>query len=160
MQRPVGVTILAVLYFLGTCLLTLVGIVALVGMGFLSRILAQNPDVGESGAALIAGAGVFVGIFLLALAALCGFVGYGLWNLRSWARTTALVLAFIGAFFACLGVLWGILRFAPVRLIISGVRLGIHVLIIWYLNQPHVKAAFAMPAVPQVGMGGPAGTIR
>ena len=160
MQRPVGVTILAVLYFFGTCVLTLVGIVALVGMGFLGRILAQNPDVGESGAALIAGAGVFVGIFLLALAALCGLVGYGLWNLRSWARTTALVLAVIAAIFACLGVLWGAMRVAPVRMIISGIRLGIHVLIIWYLNQPHVKAAFAIGGIQAPGIAGSAGTLR
>jgi hypothetical protein len=160
MPRPTGVTILAILYFIGTCFLALLGIASIAGMGFLSQMLAQNPNVGPSGAALLASAGVVLSIFSFAFALLCGFVGYGLWNLRNWARMVALVLAIIGAVLAGLGLVWAILRFSPFTLITAGVRLAINVLIIWYLNQPHVKAAFAMSGVRAVGMGGPAGAAR
>ena len=152
MQRPVGVTILAILYFIATCGLALFGIAIIVGGGFLGTMLAQNPDISESVAAILAGVGVFISIFFFAFAVLFGFLGYGMWNLRNWARTIAIVLSIIGAVFASLGVLWGILRIAPFRLISSGIRLGINVLIIWYLNQPHVKAAFAIGGAPTGGM--------
>ena len=160
MQRPIGVTILAVLYFIATCGLVLFGIAILVGGGFLSRMLAQNPDIGEGGAAMLAGAGVFIAVCVFAFAVLFGFLGYGMLNLRNWARTIAIVLAIIGAAFAALGVIWGILRIAPFRLITSGIRLGINILIIWYLNQPHVKAAFAAGVLPASGMPGGAGISR
>jgi uncharacterized membrane protein (DUF2068 family) len=160
MPRPTGVTILAILYFIGTCFLALLGIASIAGMGFLSQMLAQNPNVGSSGAAMLASAGVVLSIFSFAFALVCGFLGYGLWNLKNWARTLAMVLAIIGAVFCALGLIFAIFRFSPFGLINNGVQFGINALIVWYLNQPHVKAAFAMSGVRAVGMGGSAGAAR
>ncbi|MCI0352380.1 MAG: hypothetical protein L0Z53_23425 [Acidobacteriales bacterium] len=160
MPRPVGVTILAILYFISTCFLALMGVASIAGLGFLGTMLSQNPDVGEGGAAIIAGAGVLFAVIFLAFAVLCGFVGYGLLKLRPWGRTIAMVLAILDGALGSLALIFAIFRFAPLGFIINGVRVGIDVLIIWYLNQPHVKAAFAIGGMPPVGVAPPAGIAR
>jgi hypothetical protein len=67
----------------------------------------------------------FVGIaFLLLLAAGCAVVGWGLWQLKPWARFGAIVLSGI----------FGLLLF-PVGTVIGG-------LVIWYLFLPEALQAF------------------
>ena len=48
----------------------------------------------------------------------------------------------IGIAFGLLGLLGAMLHFHVFGLIIVGIRLAINGAIIWYLLQPHVKAAF------------------
>lgn len=151
MPRPIGVTILAVCYVLFTLFAATLGLASILGAGFIAQIIAENEDVGSLGSAAATTVGVFLAVFFLGLAVLFASIAYGMWNLRNWARITAIVLSVIGAVFAGLAFLTSVMMLRPFRLLTSGVRLGINLLILWYLNQPHVKQAFTAAALPPAG---------
>ncbi|HXP15534.1 MAG TPA: hypothetical protein VN868_00445 [Terriglobales bacterium] len=57
-------------------------------------------------------------------------LGYGLWNLKNWARIGTVVLVVLGAIGASFGILWSLLHFRMVGLMVSSVRLGIDLLVL------------------------------
>lgn len=120
MQRPAGVTILAVLNYL-------VGAYLVVGSMFGLLALWLRP---------------FVVVFLC-VTALFLSLGYGLWKLRNWARQTQIVLSMIGAV-GCLLLAIGLLRdgFDTVSLFLGPGFTVLNVVIILYLLRPQVKQAF------------------
>lgn len=128
MPRPLGVTILAICYVLLTLLAAVLGLTAILGAGFIAEIIAESEDMGSLGSAAATTIGAVLAVFFLGLAVLCGFIAYGMWNLRNWARITAIVLSVIGAVFAVLALLASVVMLRPFRLLTSGVRLGIHLL--------------------------------
>ena len=67
---------------------------------------------------------------------------WGIWTLREWGRILSIVMAVISLFFALPGLF---LMAMSMNLFLGGyrvLRIGISVMIIWYLMQPQVKAAF------------------
>jgi hypothetical protein len=106
--RPTGVTILALFEFFIASLLLLFALAAALGVGALGAILARTREIGAPGFALFAGAGMMVAVILLVPAVLFSVLGFGLWNLRNWARITTIVLAVFGVAGASIGLLWGL----------------------------------------------------
>src|SRR5258706_5853004 len=97
MARPTGVTIIAVLYFLGAALGLLGGVLMFVGGGFLASMINQQGGAGGSaGAGMMAGLGAVGGGVALIVAANCALVGWGLWEVKNLARIVALVLSRLG----------------------------------------------------------------
>ncbi|MGH9775930.1 MAG: hypothetical protein ACRD50_13395 [Candidatus Acidiferrales bacterium] len=137
MQRPTGVTILAVLAFLGAACTLLVGFAMLVGGAAFSRMLSASP-----GAAMLAGMGAALGVVCLLFAVLYLAIGVGLWKLKNWARVLTLVLTAIGLVFAVLGLFPVVMHFNIFALIWQLFICAIYVIIIMYLLKPHVKQAF------------------
>ena len=125
MQRPTGITIIAVLSAIGGVLGLLAGI-ALLTVGAATGVTA--------------GLGGFVaigGLVVIAYSVLSLILAYGFWTLLSWAWP-------LGVGVEVLGVVQAILQFMNdsrqvVSLVIS---VAIAAVILWYLFQPHVKAAF------------------
>lgn len=120
MQRPAGVTILAVLNYL-------VGAYLVVGSMFGLLALWLGPFAVE----------------FFCVTALFLSLGYGLWKLRNWARQTQIVLSIIGAL-GCLLLGIGLLRdgFDTVSLVLGPYFTVLNVVIILYLLRPQVKEAF------------------
>lgn len=119
-ERPLGVTIIAILAAIG-------GILGLLG---------SLAVLGISGAAGVGG-GVLWGIIFLVLAVASLAFAYGAWSLKPWAWT-------LGVGLAVLNVLMALYWFTQpggsiVSLIIS---LAINGVILYYLFQADVKAAF------------------
>jgi uncharacterized membrane protein len=124
MQRPTGITIIAVLAAIG-------GIFGLLASLVLLGVGAAGTASGLGGLAFVAG------IIVLAYAVLSLVLAYGFWTLKSWAWP-------LGVGVQVLGVVQAVLQFMNdssqvVSLVIS---LAIAAVILWYLYQPHVKAAF------------------
>jgi uncharacterized membrane protein (DUF2068 family) len=124
MQRPTGVTIIAVLAAIGGIFGLLASLV-LLGLG------AAGTASGLGGLAFVAG------IIVLAYAVLSLVLAYGFWTLKSWAWP-------LGVGVQVLGIVQAVLQFMNdssqvVSLVIS---LAIAAVILWYLYQPHVKTAF------------------
>jgi len=88
-NRPLGVTIIAVLAAIGGVLSILAGI-ALVGLGAMGGALG-----GAGGGFLFLGGAIF-GVVLLAIGALDLVAAYGAWNLKKWAWTLLVALSVIG----------------------------------------------------------------
>jgi len=124
MQRPTGVTIIAILSAIGGVLGLLASLVLL--------------GLGAAGAAASLGGLAFIaGIIVLAYSILSLVLAYGFWTLKPWAWP-------LGVGVQAVGILQAILQFANdssqiVSLVISIAIAGV---ILWYLFQPHVKAAF------------------
>src|SRR5947208_7664420 len=149
MNRPVGVTILAILCFIGTVLCVIGGIGVMAGGGFIANLINQSAGQGSAGAAgLLAGLGAAVGVIILIFGAVYALVGWGLWKLKEWARIVTIVLVAIGALFQVLGVLRRLPHFNIASLLWSSRWLAIDALIIWYLLQLEIKAAFQGAQIP------------
>ncbi len=145
MERPTGVTVLAVLQFIGAAFCVLAGLAFFFGGTFIGA-LAGSAAGGGQGGATGAGLGMLIGavggVMFLIFAALYGVVGWGMWTLKNWARIVSLVLAAIGAVVQIPGVFVSLLHFRIGSMLWSIIWIGVNGLIIWYLLQPQVKLAF------------------
>src|SRR5215470_8379115 len=103
MRRPAGVTILAILDFLGGLFCIFGGIAMIAGGGFMATILSQQQGAG-GGAGLLAGLGAAAGVFFFVLGAIDFLLGWGLWKLKNWARIITVVFTAIGAIFQLVGL--------------------------------------------------------
>lgn len=125
MQRPTGITVMAVLSAIGG-VFGLLASLALLGLG-----AAVSATGGLGGLAALAG------VIVLAYSILSLVLAYGFWTLKPWAWP-------LGIGVQVLGIVQAVLQFMNnnsnvVSLVIS---LAIAGVILWYLYQPHVKAAF------------------
>jgi uncharacterized membrane protein (DUF2068 family) len=111
-QRPIGVTIIALLAILGG--------IAFLASGF--------------GTLFIPLAGIFIGsgLFILGLAYL--LMAYGLWKGKGWAWTLTLILSGIGIIVGIGSIVVGNLG--------SIFHIIINAIIIYYLYRPNVQAFF------------------
>ena len=114
-ETPQGVKISAYLFF-ATAVLYLLGFCG--SLGFAGFVASQEDD--------LAGVGVFafVACFVLLFALLYGAVGYGLLQLKSWARISAIVLAILA------------LCSFPIGTIIGGV-------VLYFMFQEEAQQAFS-----------------
>jgi uncharacterized membrane protein (DUF2068 family) len=139
MQRPTGVTILAVLAFIGAGLLVVGALFSLLGGMLVSTM-------GASRMGMLAGVGAAViAVFLLVAAAVDIVVGVGLWKLKNWARIITIVLIGIGLLGSVLSIIspFGHMHvFFFLFLIRRLILAAIYAWILWYLFQPNVKQAF------------------
>ncbi len=149
-MRPTGVALIALYHFLSALVLVLLAVSLVVGGTVLGAMFAAGHSSPLAGMGLLVG---MVGaVFFLFYAAIAGVAGYGLWTLREWGRILSIALAVLSLVFSLPGLLMmGLhlnLFFGTYRL----VRIAISILVIWYLMQPPIKAAFHRPnaAVSQV----------
>jgi hypothetical protein len=138
MERPTGVTILAVLYFLGAAVLGLVGLGFIVG----GSALAAMAKSGGPGAAIFAAGGAIVGLFFLVIAAVDLALGIGFIKLQNWARVIAIVFTAIGLLFGLFGLLNVVMHMMVFQMVFQLLVLGLEVWIVTYLFKPEVKQAF------------------
>jgi hypothetical protein len=132
--RPTGVTILAVLSAIGG-ILGILGSIALIGLG---GVAAGSGQGGLGGLAAI------VGLVTLVVSIVSLVLAYGFWTLKPWAWPLGVAVQIIGLILTALTVLGsGDIVGSLVANIIS---IAISVIILYYLFQPHVKAAFGRPA--------------
>jgi hypothetical protein len=140
MERPTGVTVIAVLDFIGAGLVALVAIGLIALGGVLTTAMSSTPL-----AALTGAGAVIVAVICLGFAALGIVIGIGMLKLRNWARIVTIVLTGLGLLGGVLGLLGltamhtGSFAGALVRQLIT---IAIDVWILWYLFQAHVKQAF------------------
>ena len=119
-ERHWGITVLAVLGYIGAVLTLLAGIAMLFGSAFISSIItkfaSQFATYATAGTVLF----IVLGIIFIGLAILDYFIAKGLMRGQNWARIIIIV-------FSALGILGSLWPFSIVNLIIEAV-------IIWYLG--------------------------
>lgn len=143
MNRPTGVTVIAILDFLGAGLCILGGLGMMLGGGFIATLINQQGGQAGAGAAgILAGIGVMVGVFCLIIAAVEIILAVGLLKLKEWARIVTIVLTAIFGALGLLGLLGSFIHFSLFATVIRICVLAIQAFIIMYLLKPEVKAAF------------------
>ena len=126
-QRPTGVTILAILAFIGGALSILAGLTLLGLGGFLA-------GAGYGGLAFL------FGIYALVWGALALWIGWGFWQLRPSAWRWGVILMTIGVIITLVQIL---LSYSEA---VSGIiSIAIDLAVIYYLTTPAVRAAFGQP---------------
>jgi lysylphosphatidylglycerol synthetase-like protein (DUF2156 family) len=122
-SRPLGVTVVAILQFLGGILLVLGG-----------AALAALPQlVGLPLFGFLLGG---LGVFLVVIGALALLVGWGLWTGKGWAWWLTVILQALNIVLSLALLALGELT-AIVSLIIAAI-------ILYYFFKPHVKAYFGV----------------
>jgi hypothetical protein len=117
-QRPLGVTIIAILAFVGGAINLLSGLQS-IGTGW--------------------------GIVLIILGALGLYVGWGFWNLQGTAWRIGVILYAISVVFVIFFALISMSVLGPFALISAGIGVLIPVIILYYLSTPAVRGAFGQP---------------
>lgn len=140
MARPTGVTILAVLSFLGAglCLLAAAGMFLMGSSAGLAAMAGRGGNMGGPLAAM----GAFAGIACLILAALYLVNGIGLWKLLGWARLLTILLILLGIVFEVMGIVRALGGMHVGIIVWELILIAIDAWILMYLFKPHVKAAF------------------
>ena len=133
-QRPTGITILAVLAFIGGILGICGGLGGIVGGSFFGGLAAS---AGASNATALGGMLVVYSIIALIFAVADLVFGFGAWTLKPWAWMLGMVLFGLNIVFQLVAVLagWSTLGGVIISIVIAGV-------IIYYLLTPDVKKAF------------------
>lgn len=130
MKRPLGVTILAILAFIGGILAILAGVGA-VAVGGIATGAAAAAAAHVSTVFLMG-----MGIALLVVGVLDIVLGVGFWRLSPWAWTLGIALQILGLIIAGVYVSQG----SPISGQILGIAINLAVLI--YLFTPGVRKAF------------------
>jgi len=143
MNRPGGVTVIAILEFLGGVACILIGLAVMLGGGMLAAVVGQSGGQGSgAGAGILGALGAALGIVLLVFALLYFLVGWGMLKLKGWARIISMIFAGLSILGSLFGITGFLAHFNVVALFWLVVRLAIAGWIIWYLMQPNVSAAF------------------
>ena len=139
-MRPLGVTIIAILTWLRASLYALGGLM-LIGVGHLSARLVSAIATDSFLERVVSGLGRALGVGALMIALAFIVIGFGLWELKGWARTATLILATIWLLSALLGVMRYPTAFHILRALVD-------VAILIYLMLPQVEGLFAPPSLP------------
>ncbi len=133
-QRPTGITILAILAFIGGIFGICAGLSGIVGGSFLGGLAAS---AGASNATALGGMVVVYSIIALILAVADLVFGFGAWTLKPWAWMLGMVLFGLNIVFNLVAVIagWSAISGVIISIVIAGV-------IIYYLLTPDVKKAF------------------
>ena len=142
MNRPTGITILAILNFIGAAFCLLGGIGMILGGGFIATMLSQQGQGSAGAAGILAGLGAAAGVFIIIVGGVSALVGFGLWKLKNWARIVSIILIGINAAFQLLGILGTLTHFNLFALIWGVFWVAVDAFVIMYLLKPEVKAAF------------------
>lgn len=145
MQRPTGVTIIAILAAIAGVLGLLAGL-ALIGFGGVFGGI-----VGGAAGAALGGLAVVGGLIILVTSVVELAIAYGFWQLRPWAWQLGVILGVINIGIAVLGVV-GIVFSSTITS--AAVSIALNAAIIYYLNMPAIRQAFAAPATGWPLIGG------
>lgn len=127
-QRPTGITILAVLSAIGG-VVGILGGLSLVALGGALGVATGSAGLGTLGVVL-GGVTLVLGVVSLALA-------YGFWTLQPWAWPVGVILELVSV-----GVTIAQLITGSASIFSAIIAIVIPGLILYYLNQPHIRKAF------------------
>jgi hypothetical protein len=132
--RPTGITILAILALIGGVF----GLIA--GLGLIAGGALLGGMVGGATGAQLGGLAFIFGIITLGLAVAELAFAYGAWTLQPWGWSVGVILQLANlVWIAVTAVASGDLIGSLGGSIIS---IAVAAIILWYLNQPTIKAAF------------------
>lgn len=156
-QRPTGITILAILEFIGAIFGILGGIALLVlgGVSVVSGGSVGGGSVGSGGGNAVSGADLLIlGVVALVIGVVDLVLGYGFWTLQPWARLLGIGLQTLGLVVEVISIV----RSALVGTFVGSQCLSIFisVIVLLYLNGPEVRQAFdrepqPLPSYPPSG---------
>jgi len=143
MQRPRGVTILAVLAIVLAGLDLLTGVLLIAGLIPFEKVVGSVPDLGD----LQASFEQTMKVVIVMVSLLGLVVGVGLLRMQNWARAVARALGVLGLLGALIQMIQAFtIKDAPSFLFFAFAG-GVYYWAFFYLGQKHIRAGFS-PAPP------------
>jgi cytochrome c oxidase subunit IV len=137
MERPAGVTILAVVAFIFGGLLALGGLGMMLGGAVLSRM------ANSGGLGMLAGVGgAIIGFVFLGFAVVYIVDAIGLLKVANWARILTIILVGLSLLRSAFSMMRSLGHLNPIALCFALIIAAIDVWILVYLFKPDVKQAF------------------
>ncbi len=136
MERPLGVTILAVLNFVVAAVMVGAGAAFLARGATVLRAAVTQRVLGQMGAG-----GLWLMIATSAVLAL--IMGVGLWRLKDWGRLLMLIFCIFGLITGALMLVAQLFHFVPVLVALRAATVAVYFLIVRYLLKPTVKEVFS-----------------
>ena len=137
MERPTGVTILAVVAFI------MGGFSALGGLGIMLGGAALSHMANSGGLGMLAGVGgAVLGAIFLGVAVIYIVDAVGLLKVANWARILTVVLVALHLLRSAFGLLRTVTHVHPIGLFFTLIFAAVDVWILVYLFKPEVKQAF------------------
>jgi len=143
--RPIGVTILAVLFAVNVATYAALAVLALFSRETLAAVLHALSPSGAGPEAMHTAMGQLRPLYYTAMAVLTGAMAVGFWRLRNWARIVMLAMIVFSL----------LLMLAEIRPLLAAptagaigltlVRIGLSVFGVWYLLRRSVRDAFRRP---------------
>lgn len=142
MNKPAGVIVISILYFLGVAMSLLSVLISIARGEFLAAILNQRGDASSGLSVIVAALGATLGVFFILSAATEALVGWGLWKLKNWARIMAIVFSGLDACIRLFELFRFFSIFSIINLVVMLGMLALDAWVILYLLKPEIKAAF------------------
>jgi hypothetical protein len=134
MERPRGVTVSAILFFLAGGYLALLGLIMLFAAGAVSM---------AAGAPLLHGLELAGPYMFLLMGAVGALIGWGLLRLNNWARRAAIVVAMVGIVMLVPSVSAAAISLHSPGLVRGGLGIAVRAAVTWYLFQTPVSEQFS-----------------
>src|SRR5262245_48461267 len=134
MRCPSGVRAIAVLFFLVTSYLCIIGLVMLVSPGTVSMTF---------GTPLLSGLEIAGPYMFLLMGGVAALIGWGLLRLNNWARRTAILVAMIGIVLLVPSVSAAAVGIHTATLIWGGLGIVARMGVVWYLYQTPTAEQFS-----------------
>jgi hypothetical protein len=135
MERPTGVTTIAIIFFLAAAYLLILALIMLLAPGAVSMML---------GSPLLGGLELAGPYMFLLMGALGAAVGLGLLRLNNWARRAAALICMIGFVMLIPEVSIAVVEIRAAKLVWGGLGIMVRVVITWYLYQSPVAEVFTV----------------
>jgi hypothetical protein len=132
-ERPAGVSAVAIVFLAAAAYLLAVGLTMLVRPGLISM---------AAGAPLLGGLELAGPYMFLLVGAVGAFIAFGLVRLHNWARWLSILVSAIGLVLLLPSVSSAMLDFHFGRLAWGGGGAIVRVMMVWYLTQPDTRDAF------------------
>ncbi|MGB0037095.1 MAG: hypothetical protein WBP79_16635 [Candidatus Acidiferrales bacterium] len=144
--RPLGVTVLSALLFFNVATYVVLIVMSIRYPSQLRVLLEGMAPGGGAGPAPLLKLGAMLPVYFLGMAIVAGLMGRGLLQLKNWARLVLLALAALTIIATVVETVRGTSGMTASTLVLTLLRLGIVVLVAWYLNSAKVREAFGRPS--------------
>jgi hypothetical protein len=140
-NRPVGVTILVAIDFLGVAFYLVLAMLFLANREQGTKLLEGMSGAGTGPAPLLR-TGAFLPFYFLTMAIFTGVLGWGLWKLKNWARIILLVIIGLSLFGAAIHIIavWSYPTAGGFA--VALLRVAVAIVIFGYLSSAPVRDAF------------------
>lgn len=143
-QRPIGVNLIAVLYFLGSLAYTVVLFCWLFARAALISFIEEATPSASLGPTLLLDLPGVVTAYFVVMAVLCCWIAIALQKLQRWAWFVSYGFAVLSFAFD-IGLFSHMFRYLPVALAVLGIlRFALLAWIIAYLSRTSIRAAFGL----------------
>ena len=120
---PAGVKAISILFYIGTILCFVIGLVMIIGAkALIASLLVTNPNIGletiPQGTLMTLM--VVMGVLFIVMGVIALFIGRGIWKGRKWARITAIVLCGIGLIIAIFSIVTNFALIHIISILIDG----------------------------------------